>query len=300
MPARSTTSTAVRRPGCCCRRSTRSTQQDHASNRAQAADIPRQLTAVLCRTGELADWDDLLALTPAEIEVQAQLEHVRWAAWRVGSGWRYGSVRDDGGRLHPDLVPWSQLPESARDIDRAFARQRTAILGTVGRSVERDPRRMRLAALVHATYLGASAGGSPPDWEAMSDTDQRMSMAFVDALPTMLVSVDLCIANGADERAPAWADAAGRERLAVGAHDAWRAAREADGWTWGATRSDTARTHPDLLPWDKLGDERRDVDRRLVDAVPDMLAAVGLQTARVDADVFARAGAPGTGSPEAS
>ena len=36
-------------------------------------------------------------------------------------GWTYGPVRDDKLKKHPDLVPYSELPEGEKEYDRATA-----------------------------------------------------------------------------------------------------------------------------------------------------------------------------------
>jgi len=57
-------------------------------------------------------------LDAATVEQLAQAEHDRWCAWRERQGWRHGPQRDDAAKLHPDLVPWAELPEDRRQIDR--------------------------------------------------------------------------------------------------------------------------------------------------------------------------------------
>lgn len=72
------------------------------------------------------------------------------------------------------------------------------------------------------------------------------------------------------ELAPAWQRAASREgvsealarRLTPRAqHDAWCAAKYADGWSHGPVKDGRERTHPFLVPWDELpaGQRRKDV-----------------------------------------
>lgn len=52
------------------------------------------------------------------------------------------------------------------------------------------------------------------------------------------------------------------ERLAENSHDVWGAQRLADGWTYGPARDDTARRHPDLLPYADLPESEKEYDRR--------------------------------------
>jgi hypothetical protein len=62
--------------------------------------------------------DASAAFTPEITERLARAEHDRWCAWRTRQGWQHGTVRDDDTRRHPDLVPWEELPEDRRQIDR--------------------------------------------------------------------------------------------------------------------------------------------------------------------------------------
>jgi hypothetical protein len=67
------------------------------------------------------------APTAADIEMLAEAEHARWMAARALNGWRYGSPRDNGKRLHPDMIPYSELDEAARDKDRHEVRMLPAL-----------------------------------------------------------------------------------------------------------------------------------------------------------------------------
>lgn len=51
------------------------------------------------------------------------------------------------------------------------------------------------------------------------------------------------------------------ERLAEHVHDLWALGRMAENWTWGEQRSDTARTHPCLVPYALLSDGEKEYDR---------------------------------------
>lgn len=52
------------------------------------------------------------------------------------------------------------------------------------------------------------------------------------------------------------------ELLAENAHDHWALQRLAEGWSWGAKRDDTAKTHPDLVPYCELEDSEKEYDRK--------------------------------------
>ena len=52
------------------------------------------------------------------IERLAENNHDHWARKRLDEGWRYGPRRDDRGKQHPDLVPYTDLSDSEREYDR--------------------------------------------------------------------------------------------------------------------------------------------------------------------------------------
>lgn len=71
-----------------------------------------------------------LASNPGLMETLAELEHRRWMVDRRLSGWHHGPVRDNEARHHPDLIPYDQLSEYTRELDRAIVREAWATLGT--------------------------------------------------------------------------------------------------------------------------------------------------------------------------
>jgi ribosomal protein L14E/L6E/L27E len=61
--------------------------------------------------------EDLLELQ----EAIAENAHEVWAAARKKEGWTYGKERDDANKKHPDLIPYSSLPDSEKEYDRLMA-----------------------------------------------------------------------------------------------------------------------------------------------------------------------------------
>lgn len=67
---------------------------------------------------------DEIELTDELLELQeaiAENAHDVWAAARIGEGWSYGTERDDANKKHPDLIPYSALPDSEKEYDRLMA-----------------------------------------------------------------------------------------------------------------------------------------------------------------------------------
>ncbi len=74
---------------------------------------------------------------PEEIEELARLEHRRWREERLAHGWIAGDPRDDERRVHPDLVPYDELPEQSREYNRVAALDMIPILEDAGFAVIR-------------------------------------------------------------------------------------------------------------------------------------------------------------------
>lgn len=53
----------------------------------------------------------------AELLELAKLEHRRWVADRIWSGWRLGPPGQRERKLHPDLVPFDELPREVQEYD---------------------------------------------------------------------------------------------------------------------------------------------------------------------------------------
>lgn len=54
-------------------------------------------------------------------EAIAENAHDVWAEARKKEGWAYGKERDDSNKLHPDLIPYTALPDSEKEYDRIMA-----------------------------------------------------------------------------------------------------------------------------------------------------------------------------------
>lgn len=70
--------------------------------------------------------------TAEQLEFMAEREHESWRAALTAAGWRHGSRRDDGRRIHPSLVPWSALPEEARAKTRQGVTDSLELLRALG------------------------------------------------------------------------------------------------------------------------------------------------------------------------
>ena len=71
------------------------------------------------------------------IEQIAERVHDSWAAERLSKGWTLGPKRSDENREHPSLVPYNELPESEKDLDRVMVRTSLAAILELGYDIVR-------------------------------------------------------------------------------------------------------------------------------------------------------------------
>lgn len=69
------------------------------------------------------------------LERLAENTHEIWAKQRMDEGWRYGPERNDRLRLHSCLVPYSDLPESEKNYDRATSQETLRLIIKLGYTV---------------------------------------------------------------------------------------------------------------------------------------------------------------------
>ena len=65
------------------------------------------------------------------------------------------------------------------------------------------------------------------------------------------------------------------EDLARNAHEIWAQKRMQDGWTYGPHRDDAKRTHPCLVPYEKLPESEKEYDRVMVNEALKAILALG-------------------------
>lgn len=128
------------------------------ANRHQADHLWAKLALTDCRAVPEESVEQF-AFSPAEAERLAVVEHQRWAAGRYLDGWSYAPVRDNARKHHPQLIPYPELSDAMKDLDRFAVRGVPALLARSGLAVIR----MLILGLAPA-LAGAEAGaGSGSD-----------------------------------------------------------------------------------------------------------------------------------------
>ncbi len=109
------------------------TEDLREANRAQVADIPNKLRLL---GYELAPSHGVLptqmAISDAQVERLAMLEHERWMADRRRQGWTFGPARDDARKRHPLMIPWDRLEEPEKEKDRDTIRNLPRLVEKAG------------------------------------------------------------------------------------------------------------------------------------------------------------------------
>jgi len=70
------------------------------------------------------------------------------------------------------------------------------------------------------------------------------------------------------------------ERLARNSHDVWGRMRQSEGWTYGPTRNDCNKRHPDLVEYERLSETEKEYDRELARQLLKTLIAFGYTVSR--------------------
>jgi hypothetical protein len=108
------------------------------SNRAQAAQIVGRLEAIGCDIAPMTDWDvEPTVFTADDVELLARLEHDRWRKEREAGGWRLAATKDETRKESPYLIPYDDLSEDVKEIDRETVRAVPAFLAEVDFGVVR-------------------------------------------------------------------------------------------------------------------------------------------------------------------
>ncbi len=111
-----------------------------ASNRSQAHHLWTKLEAIGCSLAPAGACQVPFRFEHDEAELLARMEHDRWTAERIAAGWRPGP-RDTEAKTSPYLVPWAELSEEIRDLDRAAVFGMPTFVGDLGYRISR-PRQL--------------------------------------------------------------------------------------------------------------------------------------------------------------
>ena len=78
--------------------------------------------------------ESLMALT----ERIAENVHDVWAVNKIKEGWTYGETKDLVNKTTPQLVPYSELPESEKEYDRNTAMETLRLIVKLGYKISEN------------------------------------------------------------------------------------------------------------------------------------------------------------------
>jgi hypothetical protein len=108
------------------------------SNIRQAAAIDDKLSKINCRLdAKQKSGETVTAFSTEEIEYLAIYEHDLWVRERIESGWVFGPVKDTRKKESPYLVPYNELSEEIKELDRDTIRNILPLADAVGLAVYR-------------------------------------------------------------------------------------------------------------------------------------------------------------------
>ena len=65
-------------------------------------------------------------------EELAKNVHEVWAKTRIEQGWTYGDTRDDLRKQHPCIVPYDELSEGEKEVDRNTSQETLRLIIKLG------------------------------------------------------------------------------------------------------------------------------------------------------------------------
>jgi hypothetical protein len=106
------------------------------SNLRQARGIAKKLALMGWEMRpQGSDGDVILDIPESAVEALAIIEHEDWMAERLESGWTFGETKDEHQKVSPYLVPYQELSEDVKELDRDTVRNIPALLDRIGMAI---------------------------------------------------------------------------------------------------------------------------------------------------------------------
>lgn len=106
--------------------------------KAMRKKVKRLYQPCLLKTKEIPLPKELDAL----IERLAEQVHDGWACQRLQQGWTRGPARNDVTKQHPNLVPYAELSEGEKKLDRQAALETLRAILAMGYTISKSKKRV--------------------------------------------------------------------------------------------------------------------------------------------------------------
>lgn len=108
------------------------------ASRLQADRILGELQAISCIFLPVKGREpEKFEFTLEEVELLAEMKHNAWMQEKLSAGWTYGVPRDFQKKVHSCLLPWEQLGEAEKNVDRQAVRAMDELLRAMGFEIHR-------------------------------------------------------------------------------------------------------------------------------------------------------------------
>lgn len=108
------------------------------SNLRQARSIADKLELMGWEMRPIGSVGEKVEKIPEDdLESLAIFEHDAWVKERISTGWVYGEVKDIGKKISPYILPYDELPEDIKELDRDTIRNIPELLERIGMNIYR-------------------------------------------------------------------------------------------------------------------------------------------------------------------
>lgn len=197
------------------------------------------------------------------------------------------ALMEGGGRAARELLrdrfwgtrePLMELPTSDAQLARAF----------VGRATSAwlaEPDRESAASAVHERYRvfrGLPENREAEDeawrsWDELPEPYRRSNRDQVDHFPLLLAEAGVRVRRAEGEPRPPRLTKEQLRKMASLEHARWMVQKALAGWRYGPVKSSEKKTHPDMVPWDRLPADQRERDLDPVTHIAAHLSTLGLE-----------------------
>ena len=150
-----------------------------------------------------------------------------------------------------------------------------------------DKNFQHLSQLTHKNYKHArvnTVGGEDPsvtEWEKLPANLKESNRQQADGIFNKLSQIGCTVHKIGNRQATLIQFTDDEiETMAAMEHARWNVERFLDGWQWDKKRDITKKTSPYLVGWSELPEDIRERDKEAVRAIPELLAAVGMEVYR--------------------
>lgn len=140
----------------------------------------------------------------------------------------------------------------------------------------------RLSRKIHEAYQGykvlskSDEDARLKEWFNLNENFKAANRRAADAIKTKLEAIGqkgTLLSNLADGVGEIDISPELRERIAIAEHKSWMADRLISGWRFAKVRDNVRRLHPNIVPYAKLSEEDKDLDRNQLDFVLSIVAS---------------------------